>query len=317
MHSAQNKTEDRKSLGSGLASAHESTKKSTTLSFSDFLDPTKPWDLREGIADSPMKRLSSFVPTRFKEGPWSPIAIIGLIGIIFLSIFALYDANMRYTPSNGITQDFFLSNDRYQAYTLGWYYNIAGFFWMTGMMYAVYIYYSGFAAWVSFTLWSWTIITIRHGLCTIAPFVPSVRIMAEILRFPVLLSASITFVVWNFVLMPFILLYFLRDDPSRRSGFIKFAFGFRLCQLHIFNILFAGLNAAWIEPLRPLHVGDMNSAFCYVMTYIFFYYFILDRIGVQLYPIFSPRVPWVIFSWIMIVGACIGGYKFWNTILAL
>ena len=148
----------------------------------------------------------------------------------------------------------------------------------------IYSFYSSFAAWISFTLWSWTIITIRHGLC---------------------------------VLLPVILLYFLKDDPSRRNGFLKFAFGFRMCNVHIFNIGFATLNAVSVEPRRPLHIGDMNVAFCYIMTYLCFYYLILDRIGVHLYPIFSPRVPWVILSYGMIAGTCIGVYNFWSYMLPI
>ena len=292
-------------------------KKFKTLSFSDFLDPRQPWDLTEGIADSPMKGLFSFVPRKLKEGPWSKIAIIGLVLTLYLLISALVDVNLKNPPSNGYVQEFVLPNDAYPAYTLGWYYNIAGFFWMTGIMWMIYSFYSSFAAWISFTLWSWTIITIRHGLCALAPFVPSVRIVAEILRFPVLLSASITFVVWNFVLLPVILLYFLKDDPSRRNGFLKFAFGFRMCNVHIFNIGFATLNAVSVEPRRPLHIGDMNVAFCYIMTYLCFYYLILDRIGVHLYPIFSPRVPWVILSYGMIAGTCIGVYNFWSYMLPI
>jgi hypothetical protein len=174
----------------------------------------------------------------------------------------------------------------------------------------------GGMAWVSFTLWSWTIMTIRHGLCAVAPFIPQVRVLSELLRLPVLLSASVTFGVWNFVLLPTITFVFVKD-PERRRNFLKFATNFQLTQLHVFNIVFAVLNGAYTEPKRPLHLGDLNCIFVYTATYMMFYYFVLDRLGIHLYPIFSPRAPWVIFSWLLVVALNIYGYQWWSDVLSV
>lgn len=292
-----------------------SVKKS--LSLSDFIDPTKSWDLRDNLPDdSPIKNVFKVLPTHFKEGPWIPLASWTFFFIVCLVFYIAIDINTQYYASNngnGIMQEF-VGDTTYPAYTKRWYYNVTLFFGMLYVSWNIYSYHSSLAAWVSFTLCSWTIMTIRHGLCALAPFFPSVRVVTGMLRFPVLLSSSITFGVWNFVLMPVIALFFLKGEG--RTEFLQFAFGWRMCQIHIFNILYAYLNCVWAEPnAQPLHLGDVNAAVVYIMTYIFFYYFVLDRIGIHLYPIFSPRTYMCIPSWVMVAVICVGNYRFWNNIL--
>jgi hypothetical protein len=277
---------------------------------SDLVDPTKPWriaDVGSGFFD--------FVPTHLREGPWSVTAAVGLFTILYVLVLGLVAANSRYEGGD-IMREFVLPPDAYLPYTPSWYYNVTAACWMTYVSYTCITSSTmGGIAWVSFTLWSWTIITIRHGLCAAAPFLPQVRVLAEILRLPVLMSASVTFGVWNFVLMPAITFVFIKDS-DKRWGFLKFATGFRLTQLHVFNIAFAVLNGAYTEPRRPLHLGDLNCIFWYTATYMMFYYFVLDRIGIHLYPIFSPRAPWVVFSWLLVVALNIYGYHRWSEVLA-
>lgn len=229
------------------------------------------------------------------------------------------DANFKFYASSsnygGIMKEF-VGDDPYPAFTMAWYYNTVVFSWM---MYTCYVMYRDAARtlgpWVTFTLWSWTIMCIRHGLCALASFLPSVRLLTGILRFPVLLSASVTFEIWNFVLMPVIALGFLKG--KRRSNFLRFAFKWTLCQIHIFNIFFAFLNCVWAEPnARGFHLGDYNAGVIYMIAYIFFYFFILDRIGVQLYPIFSPRTYICIPSWLIAIGVIVGNTVALNKILS-
>ena len=101
----------------------------------------------------------------------------------------------------------------------------------------------GKIAWISFTLWSWTIVTIRFGLLVLAPWVPAVRVPAEMLRFPGLMSASITTIVWNAILFPAIYLFYIKCNEQRKKFFGYFT-NFRLTQLHVFNILFAYMGGA-------------------------------------------------------------------------
>jgi hypothetical protein len=286
----------------------------------DLVNPTKPWILTDNSVSS--VGFFDFVPRHLREGPWSVTATLALFVIMYFLVIMLIGANMLHTPPppfstphGSILNEFVLANDAYLPYTTSWYYNIVVFGWMVYVAYLVYAESMlSSIAWVSFTLWSWSIITLRHGLCAVAPFVPQIRVVTEILRLPVLLSASITFGVWNLVLMPTISLVFIKD-PKRRWNFIQFACGFRLTQLHIFNIFFAVLNGAWAQPKRPLHLGDLDAIFVYMAIYMLWYYFVLDRLGIHLYPIFSPRAPWVIFSWLLVVGLCIYGYRWWSRIL--
>ena len=207
-------------------------------------------------------------------------ASLSLFVIMYVLVILLIAANTHHTPSKGgrILDEFELATDAYMPYTVSWWYNAVIFVWMTYVSYDVYKSELTGVAWYSFTLWSWTIITIRHGLCALGPFVPQVRLLAEIMRFPVLLSASITFAVWNFVLMPAITLVFIKER-EKRFNFLKFATGFRLTQLHVFNILFAVLNGAYAEPRRPLHLGDLDAVFGYMTIYMTFYYGIMDRLS--------------------------------------
>jgi len=225
---------------------------------------------------------------------------------------------MRLNPPSqhgGWMSLFHLGDEHYQPYTTAWYATFAIFCWMAFICWDV-MYRSpmGKTAWISFTLWSWTTVTIRHGLLVLAPWLSSVRVPAEILRFPGLLSASVTTGVWNFVLFPAIALFYIKDAEQRKN-FIGYFTNFRLTQLHVFNIFFAVANGAVLEPRRHLHLGDFAAGVVMVVTYMLFYFCILDRLGIHLYPIFSPRTPIAIPSLLLVIGACVGGFNFWKGIL--
>ncbi len=311
-----NKKESNHEGGRKLGSKRRDRTLQRRFSITDLIDPTKPWVLTDSGS---LLGFFDFVPRHLREGPWSLTATLGLFAIMYSLVIILIGANVLHTPvkeGGSIWDEFALANDAYLPYTVSWFYNVVIFFWMTFVAYLVQTESTlNSLAWVSFTLWSWTIITLRHGLCALAPFSPQVRVFAEILRLPVLLSASVTFGVWNFVLMPAIIFVFIKDS-ERRWNFIKFATGFRLTQLHVFNIVFAVLNSAWSQPIRPLHLGDLDAIFVYMSIYLIWYYFVLDRLGIHLYPIFSPRASWVIFSWLLVVGLCIYGYHWWRSYLA-
>eukprot|EP00536_Pseudo-nitzschia_multiseries_P011167 jgi/Psemu1/297789/fgenesh1_pm.366_\ len=293
------------------------TPSSKNLSLRDFLDPTNPWDLRDRLPGSTkIRKWFSFVPQSFQEGQWLPITSLTILFTVGVVIYVTIDANMKFQASNtgGVIMENYVGKQSYTAFTIEWYYNVVLCAWMNYFSWIMYR-NAGFGPWVSFTMCSWTITTIRHGLCSIAPFLPSARLLAGMMRFPVLLSASATFGIWNFVLMPAIALGFLKG--KRRMNFLRWSFSWKLCQIHVFNILYAYLNAVWAEPkAQPLHLGDVNAAVIYILAYLSFYYLILDRIGIHLYPIFSPRTYICIPSLILTAGVCIGIYRFWNHILS-
>jgi hypothetical protein len=300
------------------SSPEKEQEKSSSDKFADFLrghslwdlvNPNKPWVLTD---NGSFLGFFDFIPEHYRHGPWSLSAMLFLATILYLLVLAATWLSLQ----AGWWEQFSLADSSYQAFTNEWYYTLVAFVWMMYVAWNVYTQSPlRAAAWISFTLWSWTIVTIRHGLLLMAPWLPSVRLWTEVLRFPALLSASLTTIIWNFVLFPVIIIWFMKDAEQRRT-FIGYFTNFRLTQLHVFNLFFAVANCALVTPTRPLHMGDLGATAVLIVVYMIWYYFVLDRLGIHLYPIFSPRTPLVVFSWMLIIGACSGGYHFWKGILA-
>ena len=290
-----------------------------SISLWDFLDPNKPWIL---VSGGSFMDFFDFVPLHYRHGPWSLSALWGFPTLLYILAFGFIWVDGQ-KPRNGWYATFSSSSSlQYEPYTEEWYYTLGAFCWMVFICWNTWTKSPiGKAAWISFTLWSWTINTVRHGLCVLAPFVKEesfgsrlVPLVKEILRFPCLLSASMTFGVWNFLLFPAILFVFIKNAKQRRTFFGYFT-NFRLTQLHFFNIWFAVSNTVLVPPLRPLHYGDLIMAAIMMIVYMFWYYMVLDRIGIHLYPIFTPRSALVPLSWVLIVVLCLGGYHFWKNVI--
>lgn len=285
------------------------------ISLWDFIDPSKPWVLTDN-GKSVFDGFFNFVPRHYRYGHWHVGA--KLVLALMLYLVALAAAWMKIHPPSK-DRDwislFHIDDEQYQPFTTTWYVTTAVFLWMTFICWNVAQSSAmGKVAWITFTLWSWTTVTIRHGLLVLAPWFPSVRVPAEIIRFPGLLSASITTTVWNFVLFPAITLFYIKDSVQRQK-FITYVTNFRLTQLHVFNIFFAVSNGAILEPVRPLHLGDLAAAISMLVIYMLFYLCVLDRLGIHLYPIFSPRTPIAIPSFAFVIVACVGGFVFWKRFL--
>jgi hypothetical protein len=52
------------------------------------------------------------------------------------------------------------------------------------------------------------------------------------------------------------------------------------------------------------------------LQYTLFYAFILDRLGVHLYMIFSPRTNLSILAWSIVLGVTVYCYSFWDAVVA-
>jgi len=225
------------------------------------------------------------------------------------------------------------------VYSNEWWYNSITFLWMTFVMILIVRGPMGIRVWSTYTVQSWTMLTMRHGLSSLFSIIlllpqdtdgsnknqtnndissilvsmrQTILLAIELLRFPVACSTTITFVVWNFGLMPF--LYF-HLSHERRQGFIKFCFSFKLLQIHGFNIVFCLLNGLWSSPRRPLNAVDFYLALLYVVVYMVWYLLFLDRIGVHLYPIFSPRTKWVVLTWTMLLVVYFSTFWAWRCAL--
>eukprot|EP00934_Nitzschia_sp_Nitz4_P005485 Nitzschia sp. Nitz4//scaffold25_size161228//124480//125370//NITZ4_002450-RA/size161228-processed-gene-0.88-mRNA-1//-1//CDS//3329544646//5475//frame0 len=278
------------------------------ITIGDFFNPSKPWVLgRKRVAF--VGSFLDFIPDHYRFGPWRIEPCVMLGAIVYLVVMGA--SWMLSNPPNekGWMSLFEIDAAQYEPYTFDWYCSTAVFVWMVGICYDVaFVSPLGPVAWISFTLWSWTTLTIRHGLVAASPFIPMLRVPAEVLRFPALLSASITTCIWNLVLFPAISFYYITDAEKRKS-FIKYFTNFRLTQLHVFNFIFAVANCVYLQPIRPMHLGDFAAAV--VMLYLC----ILDRLGIHLYPIFSPRSPFAAPALVLMMCCVIGGYLFWKQYL--
>jgi hypothetical protein len=181
--------------GGPRESQDERRKKLSALNLSlfDLLDPSNPWVL---VENGSILGYFDWVPKRLRVGPWSPVAPGMLFAMIYLVVCGIAVASQQPSPTY---------NSNYPAFGSGlWYYNALCFVWMNVISLTVYFGPAGWRPWATYTMWSWTLLQMRHGLAALAPWLHPDSFLFQLLeisRFPVLVMHSITFVVWNFVLM--------------------------------------------------------------------------------------------------------------------
>lgn len=108
--------------------------------------------------------------------------------------------------------------------------------------------------------------------------------------------------------------FFFITTATAKRKFLGYFTSFRLIQLHVFCLLYAILNHL-STPLTEFHYGDLYVAMMICFVYMLLYLLILDRIGVHIYPIFSPRIHWCVLSWSGIWFLHLVIFWMWNGIL--
>jgi hypothetical protein len=220
------------------------------------------------------------------------------------------------------------------------YYNTIVAVYMTYICYCIIAHSAlSYGAWITYTVQSWTLLLTRHWLYTLSGLFDSSTtstihnntfvVLAELLRFPCAVAHTVTFVVWNFVLVPYILGIALRHDTHKRRDFIRFCTNFRLINLHGMNILFC-ISNVWYFNInttkvgvgtttnsRSLEMADLYLSGISAFLYFTFYLCILDRIGIHLYPIFSPRHSnGIIFIvWTSVILLYIATFHLWQYVI--
>ena len=235
-----------------------------------FFDPNSPWVL---VHEGSLMGFFDFVPRYLRAGPWTTVAPI------FISIIVAKLIYWMPQQSSFHLDDEVLSTHPL-AYSAFWVYNVITFFWMKIILLSS-IRKRGPGVVLTYTIQSWIMLTIRHGLSALAPFLPRNHFllwMNELLRFPALATASVTFFYWNFIIAPLIYYNFQKD---KRRDFLKFNFSFRLIQLHFFNVIFATMNTV-VTSSRAFQFVDLWCALAGAVGYALLYLLILDRIGVHL-----------------------------------
>ena len=165
---------------------------SKKIGWRDFVDPNKPWLLQDN--NGSFLGYFDFVPIAYRRGPWNPVVTLTLIGVVGSLLYGAVWIHKSARNEGWISQ-FDIPAEAYTAFNRDWYLQLFMFAWMLFVCHNV-MWKSpiGTAAWITYTLWSWTMVTVRVGLCVMAPFFPWVRLLAEMLRFPALQSASLSLI---------------------------------------------------------------------------------------------------------------------------
>jgi hypothetical protein len=293
-----------------------------TFSWRSLVDPTQDWIL---MADGSFLGFFDWVPKPLRVGPWSVAAISYLSALYYLTALvaayyyydasSLVDARTRSTDSSSSS-----STATIAAWTAPWYYHIAAFGWMNYINYLIFTgSLFGTAAWSTYTVQSWTLLTLRHGWCAAAPYWTLARRLADYSRFPAACSATITFCVWNGILAPGVYLWVMKTEKARRD-FWSFSTSFRLMNIHVLNIVLVLLNCGhWADPpVRNLEwFPDFYLAVSSAMLYLALYFFVYDRLGFHLYPIFSPRSGFwtVLLVWSVVTLSYLACFVAWRQYL--
>ena len=244
------------------------------------------------------------VPSNLRIGKWSAFAPVYISATVLMVIYTLPE-KFQYECAYP------------EAFSASWLYNCMNFLWMMAILITCLIQSkAGVSIIMTYTIQSWTVITARHGLTAIAPFLPkghTLLFFNEFLRFHSLITATVTFVVWNFMIGPVIYFKFM-ETPKKKKDFLNFMLSFRLIQLHGFNIVFAALNSVIITP-RKFTFVDLWGTISLAVVYSLFYLLVLDRLGIHLYPVFSPRSVFFFLTWTLAYGCYFLGYYFWNKVI--
>jgi len=271
------------------------------IAISSFFDPAKPWVL---VPNGSFMGFFDWVPSNLRNGKWSvfaPIYIVVIIWMVFYTLPSRFEFTCSYP----------------EPFSTAWFYNGLNFIWMSTVLITSFIKSkAGVSIIMTYTIQSWIVITARHGLTAVAPFLPKEHFLLflnELLRFLSLVTATVTFVVWNFLIGP-VIYYKFMETPKKKHDFLTFMLSFRLVQVHGFNIIFAVLNSVIIAP-RKFTFIDLWCSTSFCVLYSLFYLFILDRLGVHLYPIFSPRSNYFVVTWTFAYGCYFMTYYFWNKVI--
>ena len=192
---------------------------------------------------------------------------------------------------------------------------------------------------ISFTGWSWLLLTFRAGFEFSAwaldehGHVRLARNLAKIgssIRLAAISNAAVVCLVWNFILLPIILLKAI-PKGEKRDGFLKFNFGFFMTNGERENDQLLGLNSVLLLgsvhvlnlPLASIHTvigvnarlfthADLWVSYLVLLLYSALYFFGLDRLGLHFYPIFNPRTTWSVLSILLVLGLYYKMFNTWN-----
>ena len=263
-----------------------------------------------------------FLPRELRVGPWHPTAFLFLV-LLYASLVALRPP-----------LDYPITSAAAPAYGAWWWADVGVVSWSAVVVSVSWRRYGG--GWpyaISYTGWSWVLLTARALLTALGTLLdPSESRVAlalaragSALRFPAFAGAVVTFAIWNFVLVPMLLMLLpVREqseaDAARRTHkkgsqwhsrgpFLRFNFSFFMSNVHIANLPLASLNVVYGAGARVLGTPDLWIALVVVGGYSLLYLGLLDRIGMHFYPMFSPRSRACLVAYVALFAIYFGIYE--------
>lgn len=178
---------------------------------------------------------------------------------------------------------------------------------------------------ISFTGWSWLLLSFRAGLefaawaATKRDFLvlgKKLAIIGSSIRLVTLTNACVVCTIWNFILLP-IIYFFSLPAGEKRQNFLKFNFGFFMTNIHVLNFPLALVNNLYGSGrIRLFTYSDLWVSGLVLMLYSMLYFFVMDRLGLHFYPIFCPRSAFCVASIILILGLNYFLFLKWNDIIS-
>ena len=237
-----------------------------------------------------------WLPLWMRVGYWSPIFVSFLIGFWY-SLVAFKPTPLEFPPAlpSSVAASTRTGEEDFNPWFL-----IDCFVCCWGVFVVCHAQYtmgsiSGF--YISYTGWSWGIMTARAGLEAVAQLLPpryntlskTLATIGSALRFPTAVAAVITFTIWNFILLPLIYFGSMEPGSDKRKSFLKFNFGFFMSNIHLANLPLSMMNTIWGPTARIFAESDLWMGLLVAAVYSALYLFVLDRLGLHFYPIFCPR----------------------------
>lgn len=224
----------------------------------------------------------SWVPRYLRVGPASPLAYAFIVAWLW--------AMCAYKPP----LDFEVALP--SLYSRPWWVHVLTVCWTLAITVRICRQPGGAGTLFAFTMWSWVLLMLRSGWLVLAPLIGAdarwrLAWAAEALRFPVAAGAWITFSVWNLLLFPLIGTFAFKE-PAARKKFIVWCFSPNMASIHLCNLPLAAAGTMLggrAGGVRALGEADLWAGLCVAACYAAVYLLLLDRLGVHLYPIFSPR----------------------------
>lgn len=165
----------------------------------------------------------------------------------------------------------------------------------------------------TYTITSWNLLTFRLFTSYLGDLGYEWAFeVSQIVLFPALVGCTITCTIWWFVLTPLIS-NLLKKKLKDHVEFWKWNTSFILLNLHGMMLVFASIDFIYCG--RQLVPYDLWLGLLVAFVYVLFYLLVLDPRGLHFYIILTPRTPFCVVSYSLILATYYGCYVGWNKLV--